>query len=51
MPKHYNQACPVAKALEVIGDRWTLLLVISFAVFPHVGEIVEGQAPRSYQLC
>ena len=27
MPKHYNQACPVAKALEVIGDRWTLLLV------------------------
>jgi DNA-binding HxlR family transcriptional regulator len=27
MPKHYDQACPVAKALEVIGDRWTLLIV------------------------
>jgi DNA-binding HxlR family transcriptional regulator len=27
MPKRYGQACPVAKALEVIGDRWTLLLV------------------------
>jgi DNA-binding HxlR family transcriptional regulator len=27
MPKRYNQACPVAKALEVVGDRWTLLMV------------------------
>jgi len=25
--KRYGQACPVAKTLEVIGDRWTLLLV------------------------
>jgi DNA-binding HxlR family transcriptional regulator len=23
----YNQSCPVAKTLEVIGDRWTLLVV------------------------
>jgi DNA-binding HxlR family transcriptional regulator len=27
MPKAYGQSCPVAKALEVVGDRWTLLLV------------------------
>ena len=27
MTKNYDQACPVAKALEVIGDRWTLLIV------------------------
>src|SRR5262249_32594237 len=27
MPKHYNQACPVAQALELVGDRWTLLIV------------------------
>lgn len=27
MPRRYGQACPVAKSLEVIGDRWTLLLV------------------------
>jgi DNA-binding HxlR family transcriptional regulator len=27
MPKPYGQACPVAKALELVGDRWTLLLV------------------------
>jgi len=26
-PKRYGQACPVAKSLEVVGDRWTLLLV------------------------
>jgi DNA-binding HxlR family transcriptional regulator len=25
--KRYGQACPVAKSLELIGDRWTLLLV------------------------
>src|SRR5262245_66645087 len=27
MPKRYGQACPVAKSLEVVGDRWPLLLV------------------------
>jgi DNA-binding HxlR family transcriptional regulator len=27
MPKRYNQACPVAKTLELVGDRWTLLVV------------------------
>ena len=27
MRKRYGQACPVAKTLEVIGDRWTLLVV------------------------
>lgn len=27
MPKRYNQPCPVAKTLEVVGDRWTLLAV------------------------
>jgi DNA-binding HxlR family transcriptional regulator len=25
--KRYGQACPVAKSLDVVGDRWTLLLV------------------------
>ena len=28
MPKKvYGQACPVAKSLELVGERWTLLLV------------------------
>ena len=25
--KQYGQFCPVAKALEVLGERWTLLIV------------------------
>ena len=25
--KGYGQFCPVAKAAEVLGERWTLLLV------------------------
>jgi len=27
MPKLYGQICPVAKTLEVVGERWTMLLV------------------------
>jgi DNA-binding HxlR family transcriptional regulator len=27
MPKRYGQACPVAKSLEFLGERWTLLIV------------------------
>ena len=27
MPRRYGQACPVAKSLEVLGERWTLLIV------------------------
>jgi DNA-binding HxlR family transcriptional regulator len=27
MPKLYGQACPVAKSLELVGERWTLLVV------------------------
>src|SRR5262245_33612846 len=27
MPTRYGQACPVARSLEIIGDRWTLLVV------------------------
>ena len=27
MAKEYGQACPVAKALDVVGERWTLLIV------------------------
>ena len=27
MPKQYGQACPVAKSLEFLGERWTLLIV------------------------
>src|SRR4051794_26318043 len=27
VPKQYGQACPVARSLEFLGERWTLLIV------------------------
>ena len=27
MPKPYNQTCPNARTLDIIGDRWTMLIV------------------------
>ncbi len=27
MTKPYNQVCPIARTLDIIGDRWTLLIV------------------------
>jgi DNA-binding HxlR family transcriptional regulator len=27
MSTRYNRACPVARTLEIIGDRWTMLIV------------------------
>jgi DNA-binding HxlR family transcriptional regulator len=27
VPKHYEQHCPVAHALELVGERWSLLIV------------------------
>jgi DNA-binding HxlR family transcriptional regulator len=27
VPKRYGQRCPVAKSLELLGERWTLLVI------------------------
>jgi DNA-binding HxlR family transcriptional regulator len=27
MSIHYGQFCPVAKAAEVLGERWTILII------------------------
>jgi DNA-binding HxlR family transcriptional regulator len=27
MPKEYGLPCPVARSLDIVGDRWTLLIV------------------------
>jgi DNA-binding HxlR family transcriptional regulator len=27
MPRPYDQTCPIARTLDLIGDRWTLLIV------------------------
>ncbi len=45
MPKRYGQACPVAKSLEVVGDRWTLLLVRDLLRGPRrFQDFLEGLA-------
>ena len=50
MPKRYGQACPVAKSLEVIGDRWTLLLVRDLLAgtrrFQELAASQKGIAPN-----
>ena len=33
-PKSYAQYCPVARALDVLGERWTLLIVRDLASGP-----------------
>jgi DNA-binding HxlR family transcriptional regulator len=32
--RQYGQFCPVAKALDVVGDRWTLLIVRELSLRP-----------------
>ncbi|MFW6027646.1 MAG: winged helix-turn-helix transcriptional regulator, partial [bacterium] len=39
----YRQYCPVAKALEIVGERWTLLIVRELlAGAQHFNEIARG---------
>ncbi|TMG40024.1 MAG: helix-turn-helix transcriptional regulator, partial [Chloroflexi bacterium] len=39
----YGQYCPVARAAEVLGDRWTLLVVRDLAEGAHrFGELSQG---------
>ena len=45
MPKRYNQACPVAKSLEVVGDRWTLLVVRDLLSRPRRFQDFLGTLP------
>ena len=42
--KSYGQYCPVAKAAEVLGDRWTLLIVRDLICFRvrHFNDLVRG---------
>jgi DNA-binding HxlR family transcriptional regulator len=41
--RSYHQYCALAKALDVVGDRWTLLIVRELLVGPRrYGELQEG---------
>lgn len=50
MAKRYDQACPVAKSLELIGERWTLLAVRDLLGGPRrfqdLRESLPGIAPN-----
>lgn len=43
MPRRsYHQSCPLARALDAVGERWTLLVVRELLLGPrHYGEIRE----------
>jgi len=43
MGKHYDQYCPVAHALDVVGDRWALLIVRELMQGPkRYTDLAEG---------
>src|SRR3954470_8733401 len=43
MAKHYDQYCPVAHALDVVGDRWALLVVRELTKGPkRYTDLAEG---------
>src|SRR5436305_7874524 len=42
-PRSYDQYCAVARGLDVIGDRWTLLLVRDLLLGPkRYKDLLEG---------
>jgi DNA-binding HxlR family transcriptional regulator len=32
--RHYGQYCALARALDVVGDRWTLLIIRELSIRP-----------------
>lgn len=50
MGKQYNLPCNIAKTLEIIGDRWTLLIIRELIKgrtrFNELKEALEGIAPN-----
>ena len=35
MPREYGQVCPMARSLEIVGERWTMLIVRDLLVGPQ----------------
>ena len=50
MARHYGQICPVARALDLLGDRWTLLIVRDLLTrrgrFQDLFQSLPGIAPN-----
>ncbi len=52
MPKTYDQDCPVAKTLDLIGERWTILILRDLLLkgprrFQDLQESLAGVAPNT----
>lgn len=43
--KTYGQLCPIARALDVLGDRWTLLLVRELLLGPKRFKDLQARLP------
>jgi DNA-binding HxlR family transcriptional regulator len=44
---HYHQHCPVARALEVVGERWSLLIVRELLLGPCTAAELRNAFPRA----
>jgi DNA-binding HxlR family transcriptional regulator len=43
MSRHYGQYCPVARALEIVGERWSLLIARELLLGPRrFTDLAEG---------
>lgn len=43
MPRSYNQFCALARSLDVLGERWTLLIVRELLLGPRrFGDLLSG---------
>ncbi len=43
MTKPYNQVCPIARTLDIVGDRWTMLIVRDlFMGRTRFSQLLEG---------
>lgn len=62
MAKHYDQYCPVAHALELVGERWSLLIVRELltgpkrytdlaGALPHIGTNVLAARLKELERC
>ena len=45
MPKQYGQACPVARTLELVGERWSLLIVRDLLAGPRRFQDLQTSLP------
>jgi DNA-binding HxlR family transcriptional regulator len=45
--RSYDQYCALARALDIVGDRWTLLIIRELLLRPcRYGELQDGLSQR-----